>query len=321
MNKQTKRIRTNRIKKKTRKYYGGSSSEVNDKSKGIFDIFGDKLTDYSGKAFSYVKDKGLRLAGLQSIKQSDTTNSTPEKNETSEAVSEIVTNVKNVVDKGSSAVLDNINNMLATPAVSESLNEAAEQTVKVGEKLLGNFNETVSSPKMKEETKEALENISDYTSIVVDAIDEPLDKAIDSLNKSGTKAISGLGSGAVKVGTDMLAAVPGFGAIIELGKVANDASAAIGDVVEAASDATSTIAKVVDQTSKNIDTGLDKLEDKKKSLNELNKDGLNVSNRVNKSIDQFENPVKSVPVLKGGRKTRRKLLKRKGKKKSVRFAI
>jgi hypothetical protein len=65
MNKQTKRIRRNR-KNKTRKYYGGAV-DVDDKSKGILDIISDKITGYSGKAINYVKDKGLRLVGLQPI--------------------------------------------------------------------------------------------------------------------------------------------------------------------------------------------------------------------------------------------------------------
>ena len=69
MNKQTKRIRRNKIKNKSRKYYGGSE-EVTHRSKGIFDIIGDKISGYSGKALNYVKEKGLRLAGLQPIKQS-----------------------------------------------------------------------------------------------------------------------------------------------------------------------------------------------------------------------------------------------------------
>ncbi len=71
MNKQTKRIRRNR-KNKTHRYYGGAV-ELDDKSKGIFDIIGDKITGYSGKAINYVKDKGLRLVGLQPIQQPEPT--------------------------------------------------------------------------------------------------------------------------------------------------------------------------------------------------------------------------------------------------------
>jgi hypothetical protein len=348
MNKQTKRIRRNR-KNKSRKYSGGAVN-VDDKSKGIFDVIGEKISGYSGKAFNYVKDKGLRLAGLQPIKQpevtqTDSTQEVDQKiNEIGDAASGLISDAKeissdivNVVDKGSAAVIENINDVLESPEVSNSLTEAASETAAIGEKLLENFNEKLSTPEIKEETKLALDNVADYADIAVEALDEPLNKAVDELNEAGTKAASGAVSGLVKVGTDALAAVPGAGAIIEVGKIVNDASRAIGDVATAASDATSTIAKVVEETSKNIDEGLDKLEEKKEgitdsmnsltplkpdvTLKQLNKDGLNVSNRVDKSINQFEKPINSAPVIQqGGKKTRRKFLKRKGKSKRVRFA-
>ena len=344
MNKQTKRIRRNR-KNKSRKYYGGAV-EITDKSKGIFDVIGDKFSGYSGKAIDYVKDKSLRLVGLQPIKQPEaeqitTTQDVDQKiNEIGDAASGIVSDVKNVFDKGSATVIGNINDVLESPEVGESLNEAAEETAEISEKLLENFNEKLSTPKMKEETKVALDNAAEYADIALEAMDEPINKAVDQLNEAGTKALSGAVSGAIKVGTDALAAIPGAGAIIELGKMANDATAAAGDVVEAASDATTTISKVVEETSKNIDEGLDKLHEEKEALNaninlnpdinlnphktlkQLNKDGLNISNRVDKSINQFENPVSSVPIVQqGGKKTRRKLLKHKCKSKRVRFAI
>lgn len=347
MNKQTKRIRRNR-KNKTRKHYGGSPEVNDEKSKGIFDIIGDKISGYSGKAFDYVKDKGLRLAGLQPIKQNEVTqditstqNTTTQEvdqkiGEISDAASGMVSDAKeigsdivNVADKGSAAIIANINDVLENPEVGASLNEAAEETAEIGEKLLENFNEALSTPELKQETKLALDNAAEYADIAVEAMDKPLNKAVDELNEAGTKAASGAVSGLIKVGTDALAAVPGAGAIIEVGKILNDGSRAVGDVASAASEATSTVSKVVEETSKNINEGLEKLEEKKESMSnsmdtfkQLNKDGLKVYDRVDKSINQFENPVSSVPVVQqGGKKTRRKLFKRKGKSKRVRFAI
>jgi len=369
MNKQTKRIRRNR-KNKTHKYYGGAievddKSKIDDKSKGIFDIIGSKLSGYSGKAFTYVKDKGLRLVGLEPIKQPVEQNaSTQEVDQQINAIgdaasglisnaTEIIGDVKEVVDKGSAAVIENINDVLESPKVGETLTEAVSETAEIGEKLLETFNEKLSTPELKEETKIALDNVADYADIAVEALDEPINKAVDQLNEAGTKAASGAISGLVKVGTDALAAVPGAGAVVEVGKIVNDASRAVGDVASAASEATSTISKVVEETSKNIDEGLDKLEEKKErlsnsmnsmtpdmnfkpdmnlkpdlnlkpemSFNKLNKEGLNVSNRVDKSINQFENPVNSAPVIQqGGKKTRKKFFKSKGKSKRVRFAI
>jgi hypothetical protein len=356
MNKQTKRIRRNR-KNKTRKYYGGAA-EVDDKSKGIFDIISDKITGYSGKAINYVKDKGLRLVGLQPIQQPEVEQSAATQevdqkiNEMGNAASEIIGDVKDVVDKGSAAILGNINDVLESPHVGETLTEAASETAEIGEKLLETFNEKLSTPELKIETKLALDNVADYADIAVEALDDPLNKAVDELNEAGTKAASGIATGLIKVGTDALAAVPGAGAIVEVGKIVNDASRAVGDVASAASEATSTVSKVVEETSKNINEGIEKLEEKKErltdsmnsmtpninlnpdvnlnpdinlnpneTLGQLNKVGGSISNRVDKSIDQFENPISSAPVLSGGKKTRKKFLKSKGKSKRVRFAI
>jgi hypothetical protein len=340
MNKQTKRIRRNRIKNKSRKHYGGSlglahkpelanKPELAHKNNGIFNIISDKLSVYSDKALNYVKDKGLRLAGLQVIKEPETNTSAQEVdqklNELSNSPPGVITSVKNVFDKGSAAIITNINEVLGSQKISESIGDAAKDTAIIGEQLLGNFNKVVSTPEMKEQTRAALENTADYANIVIESMNEPVNKAMDSLNEAGTKAASGAVTGAIKVGSNAMAAVPGFGALISLGKIANDVTAAVGDVVESASNATTTISKIVEETSENIAEGFDKLEEKKKSkneFNELNKNGLNVTNRVNKSINEFENPVKTVPsVLKGGRKTRRPLLKHKRKTKNVRFVI
>lgn len=351
MNKKTKRIRNRKNKtNKIRKYYGGFNEVNKEKNEGVLGIIGNKLSGYSGQVFDYVKNKGLRLAGLQEIKKEeesiidDSTKEVDQKvSEIGNAASGIVSDVKKVFDEGSAAVIGNINGVLESPKVGQSLNEASAETAAIGEKLLDNFNEQLSTPEMKEQTKEALENASIVTEIAVDAFEKPLNKALDELNAAGTKATSGIVSGAIKVGTDALSAIPGVGAVVELGKIANDASKAAKDVVKATSDAASTVKELVEETRENIDEGLQKLDEKKEalegvtfnpeatfkpeatvkppqeSLNELNKTGGSISNRVKKSIHQFENTNNT--HLTGGYKTRRRLLKGKGKSKRVRFAI
>ena len=296
------------------------------------------MSDYSGKAFEYVKTKALRLAGLQTINNEDT--------ETSPSITE----------EGATALVKGVNDVLKSPEIESSLDKAIGET----REILQNFNEKFSTPENKKELKETIKNAAEYTNIVLDAMDEPIDKAIDELNESGTKAASGAASGAIKVVTDGAAAVPFVGAIVEAGKVANDASKAIGDVVEATSEATETISNFVDETSKNIDEGLEKKEEMDKSLNlaktnvvtqanelvptpeykipnlnerkgleqaagalkNLNNQGSEIFKRVDGSIKKFENPVRTVPVIQnGGNRTRRPLLKRKCKTKRVRFSI
>lgn len=357
MHSQTKRNRktkhqrrTNQRTKKTTNtsniYLGGASEAINmEKSKGIFDILSEKIGNYAGDAFDYVKSKGYRLAGVQPIQSNENTSMDPTKNvdenmnKVSDAASGLVSgakhigsNIVNVFDKGSAAVVENINDVLGSKKVEESVTDAANETAAIGEKLLENINEKISTPKLKEETKKVLENAADYVEIAVEAMDEPINKAVDELNKAGTTAAAGIASGVVKVGTDALAAVPGVGAVIEVGKMANDASAAAGDVVKAASDASSTMSRVVEETSKNIEEGLEKKELEKNELEnnmnnmkggmanfkEINKGGMKIYNRVNNSINQFENPL----VTSSGSKTRRKHRnKPKPKTKRVRFAI
>ena len=293
MNRQTKHNKRNRIKNKTKKYYGGKIKQGFQESKGIFDMVGDKLESFSGKAVSYVADKGFRLFGLQPINnnQESTSNDTAKVDEKigeiSDAASGLVSNVKgisddvlNVFDKGSAAVIGQINDVLESPKIENSITEAAGETAEIGTKLLEKFNKRLSTPKFKEAAKVAIDNAADYTNIVVEAMDEPIDKAIDQLNEAGTKAAAGVVSGVIKVGTDALAAVPGAGAIVEVGKIVNDTSKAIGDVAEAASDATSTISKVVGETSVNIDEGLDKLNETKNKINEA-------TNKINETTDKM----------------------------------
>jgi hypothetical protein len=348
MNKQTKGNRRHRMKNKTKKYFGGKAkvNKFDEKSEGIFDFIGDKLSSYTGKIVDYTKEKGLRLVGLQPIKKdeepevSDSTKEVDEKlNKIGDAASGLVSNISNsttglisdaeqigsdvvkVFDKGSAAAIEQINDVLESPKIENSITEAAEETAEIGEKLLENFNEKLSSPELKEEAKIALDNTADYADIAVEAMDEPVNKAIDQLNEAGTKAVSGAAAGLIKVGTDSLAAVPYMGSVIELGKIVNDTSKAIGDVASAATEASSTVSKVVEQVSENIDEGLDKLDEKKK-------EGEKILSRTDKSIESFENPIEkaSKEVKKsvtkgGGYKTKKRLFKNKAKSKRVRFAI
>lgn len=357
MKKQTKRLNNN--KRKTRKYYGGNTNlnknnnKLDEKSKGILDIIGSKLYNFSKDTGDFVAEKGLRLIGLQPIKKDDNNDNNNISNNnidnnnidnngnkvnnkidelgdaSSGMVSGILSNAKkigsdvvDVVDKSSAALVGQVNDVLESPKIENSIGESVKETADIGEKILGNVNEILDNPILKKETEIALENVGDYAEIAVDALNKPLNKGIDNLNEAGTEALGGVISGAIKVGTDALAAVPGLGAVVEVGKIVNDASKAIGDVVEAGTDSVSTVSEIVKDTNKNIHEGIEKLDETKNSLDknykDLNNNSKKISNRIDKSIKQFENPVSS----SGGRKTRNKILDNKYKKtKRVRFSI
>lgn len=276
----------NKRHKKTRKYYGGAvavaapinavantnNSATFKPSEGVFNILGDKISSFASSAFKYIEEKGLRAAGLEKIHDSET-----EANPVEDGVNKAAGVVSDAIN--------NVNNVLKSPEVQETVTAAAQDLTETGTKLLNNFNQVASTPAFKKAVEIAADNASDYTKIVVDAMDEPVNKAMDQLNEAGTKATAGISAGIIKVGTDAMAAVPGAGAVVEVGKMLNDGSKAIGDVVEAASDASETLSKAVTEISGNIDKGLDNLEAKKQRVENLTGQKLN--------LPQMSNPLTS----------------------------
>ena len=340
MKKQTKRKNNN--KRKTRKYYGGKNTNISENKKGIIDSIGDKLYNYSKDTRNFLTEKGLRLLGLQTIpKDKDNIENVDKKiDNLSDASSSMVSgilssaekigsDVANVVDKSSAALIGQVNDVLESPKIENSISEAAEETAQISEKLLENVNEKLNNPILKKETEIVLDNVGDYAEIAVDALNKPLNKGIDELNEAGSHAMAGIASGAIKVGTDALAAVPGLGAVIEIGKIANDTSKAVGEVVEAGKDTATTISDIVKETNKNIHEGIEKLDEVERikdintkevnnNFKNINNDGKKISNRINKSINEFEKPT----PYKGGKKTKSKNLGNISKKtKRVRFSI
>ena len=367
MHKTKQNKRTRQIFKKTRKYrkyYGGTIEQPLKQNEGVFDIIGDKTSGYISNIFNYGKEKGLRLLGLQTINSNkieaqniDTTNKINDGlTNFTEGVTNVGSDIANVVNKGSAAIIENINDVLQNPYVGKTTGEAAGDLAETGTKLFQNFNEVANTPEFKEQTKVALDNAAEIADIVVKASEKPVNDAIDVLNKAGTKAISGLSSGAIKVATDALAAVPGAGAIVEAGTVINDVSTAVGDVVEASSDATEAISKAVTETSNNINEGLEKLEETKQKTENLTnnipsipkpninvlpkpkvvpnisqqivqqKGGLKkikhekyqVAGRISDSIDEFKDPI-YFSIMKGVSKTKKLHIRSNGKSKRVRF--
>jgi hypothetical protein len=366
MNKRSRYNKNNKNNNKSKKYYGGatgqtinkSMSHVGIKPPGIFDVIGNRLSSYSGDVVEYVSDKGLRLLGLEKIKNDDD----EEKIETTkiddkiEKISDVASNtvsglssigkdIVNVFDKGSSALVGQINDVLESPKVYQGLTQATTQTAKDAANLLNKFNDVANTPELKAATEEALDSVADYTNIAVKAMDEPINNAIDILNNAGAEAAAGVASGVIKVATDAAGAVPGVGAVIDLGKALNDGSAAVGKVVEASSKSVEALSDAVEQTSENFKEGIEKLKEVENKVIEnkpdivgngstalaeglnnfknLNKEGTNTLNRVNSSIDKFVDPVKnnSIKTTSGGKKTKRKLFKRKSKSKRVRFVF
>ena len=316
----------------------------------------------------YGKEKGLRLLGLQTIKPNvesqpneesqkidETLNQATEGlSNATEGISKIGSDVVNIADKASAAIIENINDVLQSPEVGKSVTEAASDIAETGTKLLSEFNKVANTPEFKQQTKVAIDNAAEIAEIAIQAADKPITEAVDVLNEAGEKAVAGVASGAVKAATDVAAAVPFYGSIIDMGKMVNDVTAAAQDVVEASTSATEAVSKAVKETSDNINEGLEKLEAAKQKVDNLSSsipqmpstppvpkiDGKNiqkqmvqaagglkkinnekyqVAGRIIDSINEFKDPI-NFSIMKGG-KTKKHYIKSKGKSKRVRFNL
>lgn len=324
--------KTSNRKNKTMKYYGGTSSDINnnyttvnddksDKNETIAGVVGNELTNYVGPTATYLKDKGLRLLQLQPINKDDINKDDITKaNEIGDTTSSLMSNAKNIgmdamniFDKGTGAIIANINDVLKNPKVNQGITDAAKETATIGMELLKNFNENVSTPEFKEQTKETMQNVAEISEVVLKKMDKPIDEAIDKLSESGNKIASAAAVGAVNAATDAAGAVPGLGAVIELPKLATDVANSASKITGAVSEASDTFKKVFNEISKNINEGI--LELKKRQ-----KEGLQIANRTKQSINKFQAPLQT-PLQTGGRKTKRKLYKRNVTNKRVYFSI
>lgn len=304
---------------------GGDSSEnkknetfEKEEREGIFDIIGNKINDVVSSAATNVGDAGLKIVGLERVNKSDEEeeNDTKKVDENIEKIgnvaSEIVSDVENVVDKTGAAIIENVNEVLGSDVVKETTKQAAEETANIVKESAETFNEALNDPEVKAEIEEAIENAGEVGAIAVKAAEKPFNEAVDVAAKAIPKATGATLAGLIKVGTDAMAAIPGVGGIIEIGKIINDSSRAASAVVEAGSEAAEVASDAFIETKENIDKALDELEKKKKLAEQ-------VSSRTSNSIKEFENPKKL--QLGGVHKTRRRLTKRKSKSKRVRFSI
>jgi len=323
MSKFTRNIKRKTRKNKTIKIGGATNvSEEHKKREGVIDSVNNKLSGIANSAYETVRDTGLRFAGLQVIpkdnEEKPIVDQTSKQDLSGQSTSSVLATA---ADKTGTAILNDINDVLTSSQVVGNTQQAAKDTAEIIKKGSQLFNEALSDPAVQEELKESIEKAGQIGSLIIDAGKEPFNKAVDVAAEASQKATGAALSGAIKVGTDALGAVPFVGAIIDVGKMLNDGSRAASAVVEAGSEAAESASDAFIETKKNLENKLRELEEKKRL-------GEEISNRTTESINQFENntategeeTVKN-KMVGGGHKTTRKLLKRKGKSKRVRFAL
>jgi len=315
MPKFTRRIKKYRKNKTKYNHYKKGGDGPSDETKGVFDIIGDKIGDVASSVANKAEDIGLGALGLEKVNESQNDKKVDENIEkVGNAASGVVSDVENVVDKTSGAIVNNVNEVLASNQVNEGVKAAANETAEITGKLAETFNDAMNNPQVKAEVEEAIENAGEIGTVVAKAAEEPLKEAAKVGVEAGTKALGAATSGVIKVGTDALGAIPFIGGIIDLGKMINDGTKAASTVVKAGTEVVETTSDAITETTENIKEGLKDLEEKKQMSQQI-------ANRTTKSINQFENPLQAPTQSAGGRKTRRILFKNRAKSKRVRFAI
>ena len=224
-----------------------------------------------------------------------------------------MSNITKIADKTGATVLNNINEVLKSDTVENTTEQAIEDTTQILKKSAEKINESLNDPEVKYELEKSIKNLGELGSVAVEASKEPVNKAVDIAVESGQKVTSAALAGAVRVGTDVLAAVPVVGAVIDAGKAINDGSKAVSAMVEAGSEVAEAASDAIKETTENFEEGLNKLKEKQKMAEQI-------SRRTTNSIKEFETP-NIITQSAGGYKTRRRLFKRKGKSKRVRFAV
>ena len=189
---------TKRLKKKntTIKRGGKSDEKVNTKQnserRGIFDMIGSKIGNVTSSAATKVGDLGLRLVGLERINKTDDEVKVTEKvdkgigkiyesiEKIGEATTDVVSDVANVADKTGTAIIKNVNEVLGSNAVKEITAKAAENTAKIVQENIEVFNDALNKPEVKKQVEESIEHMGEIGSVVVEAAEKPIEKAVVS---------------------------------------------------------------------------------------------------------------------------------------------
>jgi Na+/phosphate symporter len=293
-----------------------NNNEINDNENtigknGIIGYIGNTLKSGADKLVEIGDDAGLRALGLERVNKDDEN----EAKKPPGLLSKISENIQNVANKTGATLIENTNEVLGSSTVKENIQQASQNTASILKENAKIVNNALNDPEVKQEVIQATNKLAEIGNVAIEASREPINKAAEVTAQAATKALAATSSGSVKVLTDFAGAIPGVGAIIDTLKAVNDGSKAISNVVEASSDAIEAGSNLIIETKNNFKKAMEILEKKKQLAQQI-------SNRTNKSINDFENPLNNLSTqTAGGRKTKRRFLKCKSKSKRVRFAI
>jgi hypothetical protein len=193
--------------------------------------------------------------------------------------------------------------------------------------------------------------------ILIDAATIPIIESEKVLFNLVENAVANAGVSAVNIGTDVLTAIPGVGAVMEFPKLANDITNMVSQGVGLGSELLNITGHIVDETKKNVDESIEtlkKLNLKAAAENAVNQVGQNaiqpllssaasaeaimqrgglkklandkeqIGGRINDSLAEFVDPIGyQTGILKGGHNKTKKAIVNGNDRKSrrVRFSM
>ena len=255
----TKRFKRGR--NATRKYCGGQLAPAQgpQMEKKVFIKHEGILTELANKVVNLLKPV-LKIGLTKALNALEPTVGTemsqPQEPEQDSRLKQAGRTAANILNKGLGIILNQVNTVLAAPGVQTTVDVEAARATELVTDIFSRVAEKLQDPKLQEQARLAGDELAIYAKILVDAMREPLTELVGILSQAGLKATSAIIVGIVKVVTDAMAAVPGLGAVIEVGKIANDVSRAVGDAAEAGSHATTAASKAVFDITENVKQGL-----------------------------------------------------------------
>jgi hypothetical protein len=125
------------------------------------------------------------------------------------------------------------------------------------------------------------------SSIMIDAMEEPIVEAAKVLNQVGEQIAANAGTSAMNVLTDIAVSVPGVGALMVVPKIANDAVYGLAKSVETGAQLIDIAGNIVDATEKNVDKTIETLKKIEETGNYALQDGVTPGKD---QFDQFGQP-------------------------------
>jgi hypothetical protein len=320
----TKRFK--RGKNATQKYYGGQQSpaiatQVPQTDKRVFIKHDGILTEFANRVVNLLKPAlkiGLTKAlnALEPAAGTEMSNiPAPEPVPAQDSMlKKAGRTAADILNRGLGLILNQVNTVLSSSGVQTSVDAEAARATELVTDIFSRVAEKLRDPKLQEQARLAGDELAVYSEILVEAMREPLTELVGVLSQSGLKATSAITVGIIKVVTDAMAAVPGLGAVMEVGKIANDVSRAVGDAAEAGSNATTAASKAVFEVTENVKAALKTAnqdsapqllnpeieaprggghKNMKQALAELartQRAGKKIENRLRLEIAKFENP-------------------------------